>query len=131
MNIRKNKTIVCIITTLLIIAGSFLMGTPTGKVEASEATAISEKVLSVKCQLSEDKTKLRMVTTIDGQLQYKSVGFVITFLGDNEVPTKTKSNTVKYVYRRINSTDNLAQRRFMLHLSGLQLIPLQISQRRI
>ena len=112
MNIRKNKTIVCIITTLLIIAGSFLMGTPAGKVEASEATAISEKVLSVKCQLSEDKTKLRMVTTIDGQLQYKNVGFIVTFLGDNEVPAKTKSNTVKYVYRRINSTDNAVKYEF-------------------
>lgn len=113
MNIRKNKTIVCIITTLLIIAGSFLMGTPAGKVEASEATTISEKVLSVKCQLSEDKTKLRMVTTIDGQLQYKNVGFEVTFLGNgDDEPTKTKRNTVQYVYRRINSTDDAVKYEF-------------------
>ena len=106
MNIRKNKTIVCIVTTLLIIAGSFLMGNSVIKVEASETTTISEKALSVKCQLSEDKTKLRMVTTIDGQLQYKNVGFEVTFLGNgDDEPTKTKRNTVQYVYRRINSTD--------------------------
>jgi len=105
MNIRKNKTIVCIVTTLLIIAGSFLMGTPASTVEASETTTISEKVLSVKCQLSDDKTKLRMVTTIDGELQYKNVGFEVTFLGDDAAPAKTKTNTAKYVYRRINATD--------------------------
>ena len=112
MNIRKNKTIVCIVTTLLIIAGSFLMGTPAYTVEASETTAISEKVLSVKCQLSEDKTKLRMVTTIDGELQYKNVGFEVTFLGDDGAPEKTKTNTAKYVYRRINATDTAVKYEF-------------------
>ena len=106
MNVRINKGIICVITTFLILAGSFLMGTPASDVVASETTPISEKVLSVKCQLSNDQTKLRMVTTIDGNLQYKNVGFEVTFLGDDDAPGKTKQNTAKYVYRRINSTDN-------------------------
>ena len=105
MNIRKRNTFLCIITALLVIVGSFLMGTSVNIVEASDATPISEKVLSVKVQLSKDKTKLRMVTTLDEYLQYKNVGFEVEFIGDDDAPTKTKSNLVKTVYRRIASQD--------------------------
>jgi len=103
MRLMKNKGVTGILVALLMISGMFFMGTPNQEVMASEPASIKEDVLSVKCQVSDDMTKLRMVTTIDGVEQYKSLGFEIKFVADDDDPAKTKNHTVKTVFRKIDS----------------------------
>lgn len=91
------KKVFAVIFTLCVAAMSFIYFTnDMNETVASEnEKVISENVLSVKCQVSENTTtqtsKLRIVSTIDNLENYKMAGFEITYKGETIPYDTTKA----------------------------------------
>ena len=103
MKLMKHNGIACILMALLIAVGVLFIGTPSSKVFASDTDKFAEQIFTIKCRVSDDKSKLRIVTSIDGAENYKALGFEITFLAQGDEKAITKNHTVSKVFRKIDS----------------------------